>query len=100
MRKIQYVLCPEGEYKIPNVGKVDGYCEEINTIYEFHDNPNVYNSDDINERVHKTFGELYRKSVEKDSKILSLGYNLVVKWETDFPEYTQACQINTTRTLV
>lgn len=85
--KIQHALCPEGEYRISGVGKVDGYCHETNTVYEFHGdywhgNPVLFGSDDINQRVGKTFGELYQKTGEKDSKILAQGYTLVVKWET------------------
>lgn len=32
---IQYALCPEDEFKIPGVGKFDGYCRGINTVYEY-----------------------------------------------------------------
>lgn len=43
-----------GEYKIPNTRyRVDGYCKETNTIYQFHGdffhgNPKFYKSHDIN----------------------------------------------------
>ena len=94
---IRTAIDPDGEYKIDGIGKVDGYREETNTVYEFHGdywhgNPNLYHPNDVNERVKKPFGELYQKTVERDNKILALGYNLVVKWEKDFPEYTAACQ--------
>jgi len=91
---IQYALSPEGEFKIPNLGndgrdiKVDGYCRETNTVYEFHGdywhgNPLVFKPNDINKVNHKTFGELYQKTIEKENKIRALGYNLVVKWDTE-----------------
>ncbi len=85
---IQYALSPEGEFKIPSVGKVDGYCAETNTVYEFHGdfwhgNPKCFDPDDINPVNKKTFGELFNKTIEKDNKIRENGFNLVVKWETD-----------------
>lgn len=85
---IQYAIDPEGEFRILGIGKVDGYCYENNTVYEFHGdywhgNPNVFHPDDINEVNHKTFGELYRKTIERENKIRELGYNLIVKWESD-----------------
>ena len=42
-----------GEHTISNVGKVDGYCEQTNTVYEFqgcfwHGCPKCYSEDRIN----------------------------------------------------
>ena len=84
--QIQHALSPEGEFKISNIGKVDGYCQTNNTIYEYHGsywhgNPSLYDSNDINKQLDKTFGELYQKTLERDKKIRELGYNLIVKWE-------------------
>jgi hypothetical protein len=84
---IQYALSPDGEFKISNVGKVDGYCSATNTVYEYHGdywhgNPSIFDFEDINQVNHKTFGELYQKTIIRDNKIRSLGYNLIVKWET------------------
>jgi hypothetical protein len=62
-----------GEYKIPNTNfKADGYCKEINTIYEFHGdywhgNPNRYNLNEINKVTKCTFGELYEKTLKKET---------------------------------
>ena len=78
-----------GEYQIPGTRyKADGYCKETNTIYEFHGdywhgNPNVYDSNIINESTRCTMGDLYRKTLLKEEKIKELGYNLVVRWEND-----------------
>ena len=52
---IQHALSPVGEYVIPTVGYVDGYCSSINTVYEFHGdywhgNPKRFASEDINIR--------------------------------------------------
>ena len=79
-----------GEYKIPGTRyKADGYCKETNTIYEFHGdywhgNPEVYESDIINESTHCTMGELYQKTLIKERNVRELGYNLVIVWEKDF----------------
>ena len=85
---IQYALSPEGEFAISGVGKIDGYCNETHTVYEFHGdywhgNPLMYNPNDENDVSGKTFGELYKKTIDRDNKIRELGFNLIVKWETD-----------------
>ncbi|MGI0076181.1 MAG: DUF7487 domain-containing protein [Nitrosopumilaceae archaeon] len=81
-----------GEYKIPNTRfHADGYCEKTNTIYEFygnifHGNPNIFKSHEscspFNPQV--TAGELYQKTLKRENKIKSMGYNLVVMWESNF----------------
>jgi hypothetical protein len=79
-----------GEYIISNSKyKADGYCEETNTIYEYHGNywhgnPKLYNENKINEITGKTFGELYNNTIKKEKFIKDQGYNLVVIWERDF----------------
>jgi len=89
--KIQSGISSKGEYKIPSPKggyySVDGYCHKTKTVYEFqgdyfHGNPSKYHPDDMNKTVGKTFGELYRKTIERENYIRSLGYELVVKWET------------------
>lgn len=67
--------------------KADGYCPETNTIYEFygdywHGNPQVFQSDTLNESTNCTMGELYQNTVDREQYILSLGYNIIVCWET------------------
>jgi hypothetical protein len=78
-----------GEYRIlTTIYKADGYCEETNTIYEFHGT--IYHGD---RRVcppsnfnyfGKNYGELYQKTLEREQQIRDLGYNLVVMWELDW----------------
>jgi hypothetical protein len=68
---------------------VDGYIPETNTIYEFygdfwHGNPQKYNPEDINPLSKISFGELYRKTKDREALILSAGYNLITIWETDY----------------
>lgn len=84
---IQHALSG-GEFYIPGIGGVDGYCKETNTIYEYHGdywhgNPNVFNSEDENSHNKKTFGELYQNTLIRDQNIRNLGYSLIIKWETD-----------------
>lgn len=95
---IQNALSPEGEYRINGIGKVDGYCQSTNTIYEFHGdyfhgNPNIYDRNDVNERSNERFGALYDRTVKRDNKIRSLNYNLIVQWETPFDDYDLIMQI-------
>jgi hypothetical protein len=71
--------------------KVDGFNSETNTIYEFngdywHGNPEIYKPNDLNKRAHKTFGELYRATLEKENFIKSAGYNMISIWEKDWNE--------------
>lgn len=71
--------------------RVDGYDASTNTVYEFHGdywhgNPNVYNKNDINEISKKSFGELYKKTKEKEFLIKSAGFKLITIWECDWDE--------------
>lgn len=80
-----------GEYVIPNTRyKVDGFCKDTNTVYEFHGtiyhgDPNVFRDD---ERCHpwsmKTAKELYDATISREQEIRSLGYNLVTTWEREW----------------
>lgn len=86
---IQNALSENGQFKIPGVGKADGYCEKTNTVYEFHGdfwhgNPSIFDRNEINPVTKTTYGELYDKTIKREQKIRELGYNLIVKWETDF----------------
>ena len=72
---------------------VDGWCEETNTVYEFHGdafhgNPQVYEADQYSNPFRKdvSAGELYRKTMEREEHIISLGLNLVSIWESEWLE--------------
>jgi hypothetical protein len=77
------------EWSIPGTRyKADGYDPETNTVYEFHGdywhgNPDNQQQDKI---FHGdvTFGDRYRTTKSKEEKIVSLGYNLVVIWESEY----------------
>ncbi|ARF12613.1 hypothetical protein Klosneuvirus_9_15 [Klosneuvirus KNV1] len=79
-----------GEYMIPNTNyKVDGFCKETNTIYEFmgdyfHGNPALYNPMKPNPTNKKLFGELYLNTFKKELLIMNLDYNYVSIWETEY----------------
>jgi len=85
-----------GEHIIKTTNySADGYCEETNTIYEFHGdfwhgNPKIYDQISINKRTGKTFGELYQKTLKREQQIKDLGYNLVVIWEHDWNKINQS----------
>lgn len=87
------------EYKIPNTRiRTDGYCKEINTIYEFHGdfwhgNPKKYAFADINCISNMYFGELYKNTIEREKQIQELGYNLVVIWENDWNKLNKGIKI-------
>ena len=84
-----------GEYMIPNTKfKSDGYCAETNTIYEFHGdlwhgNPTIFDPTDIS-FFGVTYGELYQKTIKRETLIKDLGYNLVVMWERDWLRLNRA----------
>ena len=87
---IRNALSAEGEFKIPTIGKVDGYHKETKTVYEYHGdywhgNPSHYAPYAINPTVKKKYGDLYNQTLARDARIRKLGYRLIVKWETDLP---------------
>lgn len=70
--------------------KLDGYCKDIDTAYEFHgclyhSCPDCFDPDK-NNRIKRsmTNGELYQKTLERQELIKSKGYKLVVMWEHDW----------------
>ena len=89
------------EHKIKNIGKVDGYCKENNTIYEFHGdlwhgNPmkfNILDKNSINLVTKKTYYELYENTLKRDKKIKELGYNLVIMWENQWDKINNSIKL-------
>ena len=43
-----------------------------------------YESEDINPKNGKTFGELYMKTIVKENVLKSMGFNVVSIWESEF----------------
>jgi very-short-patch-repair endonuclease len=68
---------------------VDGYDPETKTVYEFngdfwHGNPDVFKQNDYNNVLKKTFGELYKKTLNKENNLVKMGFNIISIWENDF----------------
>jgi len=88
-----------GEFKIPNTTfKADGYCQETNTIYEYHGdfwhgNPDKYVSHHINPITKKTFGELYQETLKREMQIRDMGFNLITIWENDWIKLNKCIRI-------
>ena len=93
---IQYAKSEMGEYRIPGTRyDADGYCEETNTIYEFHGdywhgNPNKFNPNN-KFRGEITFGSIFIKTCIREFKLRERGYNYVCIWES---EYRKKISIN------
>lgn len=69
--------------------KLDAFEDEINTIYEFygdfwHGNPSKYNSDDVNPVNKIKYGDLYKRTIDRERYLKSLGYNVVSIWESEY----------------
>ncbi len=87
-----------GEYNIPNSKyKADGYCESINTIFEFHGSrwhgdPSIY---DKNLQIFfgTSYGTLYENTIKKENFIKDSGYNLIVMWESKWKQINKCIKI-------
>jgi hypothetical protein len=60
-----------------------------NIIYEFngdfwHGNPNVFDPNDINPIIKKSYGELYKMTLKKEKDLKNAGYNVISIWESDY----------------
>jgi len=69
--------------------KVDGFCEQTNTIYEFygdfwHGNPNIYNENEIHPINKKTFGDLFSDTMKRESILMNEGFNIITIWESEY----------------
>jgi len=72
--------------------KIDGFCKETNTCFEFngsyfHGDPRLYNDDFINTLKNKTMKELYDETIKKENNLKLKNYNLVVMWELDWDKF-------------
>ena len=77
-----------GEYVIPNVGKVDGFCKTTNTVYEFqgcfwHGCKKCYTENTINPWNQVEMGELQNRTQIKNQKIKNSGYKLIEIYECE-----------------
>ena len=77
-----------GEHVIPSVGKVDGFCKDTNTAYEFqgcfwHGCEKCYTENTINPWNQIEMGELKKRTQVKKQKIKDQGYNLIEIYECE-----------------
>jgi peroxiredoxin len=81
-----------GEYTIPGTRfKVDGFHARSNTVFEFHGdvfhgNPLVFKDRENCHPFRKsvTAKQLYQETIKREEVIESLGYKVVVIWESDY----------------
>lgn len=71
--------------------RVDGFDPKTNTIYEFygdywHGNPMKFPAERFNFGAHKTYGELYQKTLEREKLLRQTGYNIISIWESEWKE--------------
>jgi len=71
--------------------RVDGFDSKTSTVYEFlgdywHGNPSMFKLDDMNDRVGKSFGQLYQETIDRIKLLEDAGYKVVYIWEKDFRE--------------
>lgn len=69
--------------------RVDGFDPTTNTVYEYngsfwHGDLRCFERDALNERVKKTFGELYDRTIRREEQLRAAGYTVIVMWELDF----------------
>lgn len=94
--KIQHMGNSSQEFKIKSTRwKADGYCESTNTIYEYHGdfwhgNPNVYDPEFFNSVSKRKMKTLYANTLAREQKILELGYNLEIIWESDWKKINKS----------
>lgn len=72
----------------------DGFDPKTNTIYEYlgdfwHGNPQIFNENDINTANNKTFGELYKDTINRETLLKNVGYEVISIWES---EWEMQCQ--------
>ena len=100
----------EHNFWIKNKFNVDGYDKETNTVYEYHGClwhgcPICYDSEDINPLSGNKMCDLYKKTIDRVSKIESLGYNVIQKWACQFnvptnTEVTGIIKLNNTYRMI
>lgn len=66
----------------------DGFCEETNTVYEFHGtmwhgHPSYFDANEYSTILKRTYGDAYRDTLAREA-LIKTKYNLVVMWEHDW----------------
>lgn len=82
-------------HKVIKIGntiiRVDAIDLDKKNIYEFygdywHGNPEKYPREQINKSNFITFGELYDKTLLRESFLIAAGYKIISIWESEFDE--------------
>lgn len=90
IRDMIYINSKGGQFTIPGTKyRVDGYSQELNTVYEmlgnyWHGNLNKYARDDYNSTCKMTMGELYDRTMDRLKNIENTGYKVRYIWESDY----------------
>lgn len=82
------VLVPKSNRKF----RVDALVK--NDIYEFygdywHGNLNIFNENDLNPSVNKTYKELFDLTTRREVEFKRLGYNIISMWESDWKKQNE-----------
>lgn len=89
----------DSEYRIPGTSfRADGYSGDLHKVYEFlgdyyHGNPSKYPSTTCNTQVHQTMGELHKRTMERNQKIVDAGYTLEYIWQADFMHMIESAKV-------
>ncbi|CAM9291642.1 unnamed protein product, partial [Heterosigma akashiwo] len=78
-----------GEYSVTSKLKVDGFCKETNTVFQFHGcfyhgHPKCMDAQRYNPLRGVKMIDLHKKTIEVSDYIRSQGYNLVEMYDCDF----------------
>lgn len=96
---LDYVgICHNNTQKYIKPYKVDGYDPKTNTIYEYlgdyyHGNPEIFDSNDYNQKCKKSYGELYQITLGKLTTLKQRGYIVKYIWETDWNKFEKCIDI-------
>jgi len=96
-KAIKWLTSIEGleEIKIPGTNlRADGYDPKTNTVFEFHGCffhgcPICFKQTDRNAMCNKTYGELYKNTIDREKSIKDKGFNLVRIWEHNWDALTK-----------
>ena len=88
-----------GEHRIKNTIKndADGYCKNINTIFEFqgcyYHGCKKCKPNGINPTCKKTYQELYEKTIKKKEHCINEGYKYIEIWECEWTKIKKSDEL-------
>lgn len=76
----------------------DGIDRERKIVFEYlgsywHGNPKIYNQNEINYDTKKTFGQLYKETLERENIIKNAGYKVISIWDIDWEKIKKRLKI-------